>query len=83
MCLMSLRRKGDDTALEIEQVEAAVADESGQGQVAGEGVSREAPDDDLFVRRRHGLESFRGGADSPRGIVARLSRTAAKKLRET
>ncbi len=51
-----VEKKGDDAAAEIEEVDGAVADEAGEGQVAGEGFSGEAADDDLFVGGRHGLD---------------------------
>ena len=51
---------GGDAAGEIEEVDDTVsvrgagADEAGQGEIAREGVSEKAANDDLFVRRRHG-----------------------------
>ena len=50
-----VEKNGDDVAAEVEQVDAgwaAVADKAGERQVAGEGFSGEAADDDLFVGRK-------------------------------
>ena len=48
-----VERKGDDASAEVEEINGLVADEGGQRQVAGEGLSSEAADDDLFVSRGH------------------------------
>jgi len=48
--------EGDHAAREVEKVDCAVADETGEGQVSGEGFAGESADDDLFVGGRHGLE---------------------------
>ena len=53
--------EGDYSAGEVKQVDGAVANEAAEGQVAGEGFTGEAADDDLFVGRGHGSKRESGG----------------------
>ena len=55
-----VEEEGDDTAFEIKEIKAEVSNKSCQRQVAGEGFSREAPDDNLFVGGRHRFENLLG-----------------------
>ena len=43
-----VERQGDESAGEVEEVDCVVAHEGGLGQVAGEGVTGESSDEDLF-----------------------------------
>ena len=46
-------------AAEIKQVDGFVVDESGDGKIAGEGISCESSHDDLFTGRGHVLADCR------------------------
>jgi hypothetical protein len=49
-----VERDGDDAAVEVEELDGGVADEGGEGEVAGEDFTAGAPDDNFFVRGGHG-----------------------------
>jgi hypothetical protein len=60
-----VQRQGEDSAGEVEQVDGVVAHETGVGEVSGEGVSGESPNDGFLASSRHGrrrLERLLHGA---------------------
>lgn len=55
-----VEEEGKNPTFKVQELQAAVTHKSGQRKVAGEDFSREAPDDDFFVGRRHGWRRIRG-----------------------